>query len=170
MLSRFQPNRGNFKEVRGSRSLACRVVEFLTMPGCRRASHRDAARQQLSSRGRGRRSHRGWRRARPGLGVLGPIAQVGCARARSGWAGARSRQPVEGLVQDGRISRRHASVQMREGRYRACDHGSRNGTAVDGRPIPASVWGAGRSLPAHWRDLFLPIRDVRPLQRACSRC
>ncbi|HNN98048.1 MAG TPA: sigma 54-interacting transcriptional regulator [Pseudomonadota bacterium] len=75
------------------------------------------------------------------------------------------RDSLSSLVQDGRISRRHASVQVREGRFWACDHGSRNGTAVDGRPIPASVWEPVERCLRIGESLFLPMSDVRPLQR-----
>lgn len=76
------------------------------------------------------------------------------------------RDSLGGIVADGRISRQHVSLQCRAGAFFAKDHGSRNGTAVDGRLIaPQSFVPLTRCLRLG-ESLFLPVSDVRPLRRS----
>ncbi len=165
MLSRFQPSRGEFK---GSAQVAIRL------PVSRRVSYdAEVPNKRVTETLPGSGFH-------PAVGNDDPTAAgavPGLVLVYSGlspkWGVLAldpgglelGRDSLSGLVQDGRISRRHASVQVREGRFWACDHGSRNGTAVDGRPIPASVWEPVERCLRIGESLFLPVRDLRPLQR-----
>jgi DNA-binding NtrC family response regulator len=75
------------------------------------------------------------------------------------------REILRAVVEDGRISRRHASIHYKDGRVVVLDHGSRNGTAVDGRSIAPNAWEPVERCLRIGETLFLPVADVRPLQR-----
>ena len=68
-------------------------------------------------------------------------------------------------VQDARISRRHARVFLRDGRFHAVDLGSLNGTAADGKLLsPHAAEPVERCLRVGG-TLFLVVGDVRRLER-----
>ncbi|HNN92775.1 MAG TPA: sigma 54-interacting transcriptional regulator [Pseudomonadota bacterium] len=65
------------------------------------------------------------------------------------------------LTEDRRISRRHARVEFRDGRFFACDLGSLNGTTIDGQPAKS---GSRHPLLRCLRvgeSLLLPVADIR---------
>ncbi len=65
---------------------------------------------------------------------------------------------------DPRLSRRHVAIRF-DGRFRASDLGSRNGTSVDGAPLPA---GAAREVTRAIRagdSLIVPVRDLGAFER-----
>ncbi len=69
------------------------------------------------------------------------------------------------LTEDRRISRRHARVEFRDGRFFACDLGSLNGTSIDGQPVTSgSLHPLLRCLRVG-ETLLLPVADVRPATR-----
>ena len=74
------------------------------------------------------------------------------------------RDLVAPLVDDPRISRSHARVEVRENRFIATDLGSRNGTAADGEPVaPQTSRPFGRCLRIG-NTLLLPTADINPLR------
>ncbi len=80
--------------------------------------------------------------------------------ARSLEIGRGSVGPVE--IDDGAMSRRHAEVELVRGAWRVRDLKSRNGTAVDARPI-ATELESERALVLRCGDtLFLLCRDLGP--------
>lgn len=93
-----------------------------------------------------------------GLATQWALLPVGAAEYELG------RESLSSLVQDGRISRQHASVRYVDGRHWAQDHGSRNGTAVDGRPIAANTWEPVERCLRIGDSLFIPVADLRPLK------
>lgn len=76
------------------------------------------------------------------------------------------RDSLRSVVEDGRISRRHASVKWQAGKWFVKDHGSRNGTASDGRLIRPEIWEPVERCLRVGESLFLPLPDVRPLRRS----
>jgi len=73
------------------------------------------------------------------------------------------------LLEDERVSRRHARLEWSGGELRVIDLGSRNGTWVDGErliPHQPRTFSGARALRAG-RNLLLPSADVRPLE-ACG--
>jgi DNA-binding NtrC family response regulator len=71
------------------------------------------------------------------------------------------RDNLGSLTGDGRISRRHARVEYRDGCFIACDLGSLNGTAIDGQPAePGKPQPLLRCLRVG-ETLLLPVADVR---------
>jgi DNA-binding NtrC family response regulator len=70
-----------------------------------------------------------------------------------------------GPVRDPRISRRHAEVAYHEQRFWVTDLGSRNGTAVDGRPAPGNTSHEAQLVIRIGESLFLPVHDLRPFQQ-----
>jgi transcriptional regulator of acetoin/glycerol metabolism len=66
---------------------------------------------------------------------------------------------------DPRMSRHHALVRLEGTRFSATDLGSRNGTAVDGQPLPSGVPREASRVIRVGDSLFVPCRDVAPLQR-----
>lgn len=76
------------------------------------------------------------------------------------------RESLGPLVSDERISRRHSTVSVQDGRILVRDHGSLNGTAVDGKPLaPGSCAAVERSLRIG-ATLFIPIADAQAFQRS----
>ncbi len=73
--------------------------------------------------------------------------------------------PVFTSHTDGRLSRRHARVRRDGRRIEVTDLGSRNGTSVDGTPLPPD---APRTLTRLLRvgdSIFVPVTDVAPHER-----
>jgi transcriptional regulator with GAF, ATPase, and Fis domain len=68
-------------------------------------------------------------------------------------------------LDDGRISRRHALVEVAEGRFTVTDLASQNGTFVDGRQAPASAAVALHRVLRLGDSLLMPCADVRPFER-----
>jgi len=69
-----------------------------------------------------------------------------------------------GEVQDPRMSRHHACVRFDGRRFWVADLGSRNGTYVDGEPVPAGTPREAQRVIQIGNSLFVPSPDVRPLQ------
>jgi len=70
---------------------------------------------------------------------------------------------------DPRLSRRHALVRLEGARFFATDLGSRNGTAVDGQPLASRDPCEVSRVLRVGDSLFVPCRDVEPLQRLGMR-
>jgi transcriptional regulator with PAS, ATPase and Fis domain len=69
-------------------------------------------------------------------------------------------------VDDERVSRKHAKVALDGARWTITDHGSRNGTFVDGEKVTgARTFDAPRVVHVG-RSIFLPVRDVRRFERS----
>ncbi len=68
-------------------------------------------------------------------------------------------------ISDARISRQHVKVSLRDGRFFACDLGSRNGTSVDGIPVAANVLQPVERCLRIGDTLLLAVPDVRPIEQ-----
>jgi DNA-binding NtrC family response regulator len=66
------------------------------------------------------------------------------------------------LRDDDRVSRRHVRIGRERGSWRIEDLGSRNGTAVDGRPLASSATFASPCLVRVGRSLIWCVDDVLP--------
>ncbi len=66
---------------------------------------------------------------------------------------------------DPRMSRRHALVRFEGRRFVTTDLGSRNGTVVDGQPLASGTTREAGRVIRVGDSLFVPCRDVEPLQR-----
>jgi DNA-binding NtrC family response regulator len=69
--------------------------------------------------------------------------------------------PVDGLV-----SRRHADVAHAAGRWTVTDHGSRNGSILDGRAVVGTATVLGDAVLRLGYTVFLLCGDVRPFEGA----
>jgi transcriptional regulator of acetoin/glycerol metabolism len=65
-------------------------------------------------------------------------------------------------LDDGALSRRHAEVALEGGAWSVRDLGSRNGTAVDARPLAGPLTDPAARLLRCGDTLFLLSRDLRP--------
>ncbi len=83
-------------------------------------------------------------------------------------AGARAvdlgRDLIPELADDERLSRRHATLALEDGRLRVADCGSRNGTFVDGVPLRESRTLAAPAVLRMGQSLFLVVDDVVPFE------
>jgi DNA-binding NtrC family response regulator len=70
-----------------------------------------------------------------------------------------------GRLADGRVSRRHARIELRDGRWIATDLGSQNGTFVDGEPAVAHAPTPVQRVLRIGDSLLVPCDDVRPIER-----
>jgi DNA-binding NtrC family response regulator len=70
-----------------------------------------------------------------------------------------------GKLDDGRVSRRHARVELRDGRWIATDLGSQNGTFVDGVRAVAHAPTPVQRVLRIGDSLLVPCHDVRPIER-----
>lgn len=73
-------------------------------------------------------------------------------------------QLPERLPPDARMSRTHAEVRWDGQRFLVRDLGSRNGTCVDGKPVPSGGEQEAVRTVRTGTSLFLPCKDVRPFQ------
>ncbi len=88
----------------------------------------------------------------------------GCIPLRDG-AVELGRGAVGGvLIEDGRMSRRHARVARARGVWTVTDLGSRNGTLVDGQAVSGEVSGAALRLVRLGDSIFVLCDDLRPFQ------
>jgi transcriptional regulator with PAS, ATPase and Fis domain len=78
--------------------------------------------------------------------------------------GRRDASP--GKVDDGRVSRRHARVEVQDGRWIVTDLGSQNGTFVDGQPAAAQVPTPVQRVIRIGDTLLVPCDDIRSFERA----
>ncbi|HEX7839799.1 MAG TPA: sigma 54-interacting transcriptional regulator [Kofleriaceae bacterium] len=69
-------------------------------------------------------------------------------------------------IDDGRVSRRHASVAFEGGRCVVTDLGSQNGTFVDGLLATPRVPALAQRVIRVGDSLLVPCTDVRPFERA----
>ena len=69
-----------------------------------------------------------------------------------------------GKLDDGRVSRRHARVELRDGRWIATDLGSQNGTFVDGERAVAHAPRPVQRVLRIGDSLLVPCHDVRPIE------
>lgn len=76
------------------------------------------------------------------------------------------RDSLAAQVTDGRISRSHARVTYKHGRFSAVDLGSRNGTAVDGRMLTVGVEQPIERCLRIGDTLFLPTANVHALDHS----
>jgi transcriptional regulator with GAF, ATPase, and Fis domain len=80
---------------------------------------------------------------------------------------AIGRGPVGSIViDDAALSRRHAEVAFANGQWQIRDLGSRNGTAVDARPLTQPLASETARLLRCGDTLFLLCADLRPFVRA----
>ena len=70
---------------------------------------------------------------------------------------------------DPRMSRRHASISFDGERFRVIEHGSQNGTYVDGVRVQGSLHSATARVLRTGDSLFLFCGDLRPYQKAGVR-
>jgi transcriptional regulator of acetoin/glycerol metabolism len=70
------------------------------------------------------------------------------------------------MLDDAAMSRRHAEVSFAEGDWQVRDLGSRNGTAVDARPLLVPLQSPSARLLRCGDSLFLLCPDLRPFVRA----
>jgi DNA-binding NtrC family response regulator len=70
--------------------------------------------------------------------------------------------PATAMLDDDKLSRRHAEIGFAGGRWIVHDLGSRNGTFVDGEAVEGRVEVADRAVVRAGATLFLLTRDVRP--------
>lgn len=63
-------------------------------------------------------------------------------------------------LDDSRVSRRHLGVQLRGSNWTIRDHGSTNGTCVDGRPLTGSETFAAPQVIRIGRTLLLPRAEI----------
>lgn len=66
---------------------------------------------------------------------------------------------------DPKLSRRHATVAYDGARFHITDHGSQNGTYVDGQRVDKAVSGASVQLVRTGDSLFLLSADLRPFRK-----
>jgi DNA-binding NtrC family response regulator len=66
---------------------------------------------------------------------------------------------------DPRMSRRHALVRLEGTRFTVGDLGSRNGTSADGQPLASEGTREVSRVIRVGDSLFVPCRDIAPLQR-----
>lgn len=64
--------------------------------------------------------------------------------------------------EDPKMSRLHAQISYRQGRFEITDLGSRNGSALDGRPLVGSVCCDGQRVLRLGQSLFLLCQDIGP--------
>lgn len=74
------------------------------------------------------------------------------------------RDNLGALVDDGRISRRHARICYKDGAFLAMDLGSLNGTATDGQPAPPNSYQSFVHCLRIGDTLLLPAVDLTPLR------
>jgi transcriptional regulator with GAF, ATPase, and Fis domain len=74
-----------------------------------------------------------------------------------------------GQIDDGRISRQHARIELTDGRWIVTDLGSQNGTFADGRRAAPRTPVAVERVLRVGDTLLVPYADVRPFQRAGVR-
>jgi DNA-binding NtrC family response regulator len=79
------------------------------------------------------------------------------------------REGTTGKLDDGRVSREHARVELRDGRWMVTDLSSQNGTVVDGEIAAAQVPTVMHCVMRLGDTLLVPCADVRPLERAGVR-
>jgi DNA-binding NtrC family response regulator len=79
------------------------------------------------------------------------------------------REGATGKLDDGRVSREHAHVELRDGRWIVTDLNSQNGTVVDGEIAGAHVPTAMHCVMRVGDTLLVPCVDVRPLERVGVR-
>ena len=79
------------------------------------------------------------------------------------------RQDGAGKIDDGRVSRRHAAVDVVDGRYMVTDLGSQNGSIVDGELIAPHVPTVLHRVLRLGDTLVLPCADVQAFERAGVR-
>jgi len=72
--------------------------------------------------------------------------------------------PVAEVIDDGRMSRRHARISFDGRAWTVRDLGSRNGTAVDGEELRGERSGEGLRVVRAGSSLFLLARDLNPLR------
>jgi DNA-binding NtrC family response regulator len=78
--------------------------------------------------------------------------------------GRRDASP--GKLDDGRVSRRHARIELLDGRWVVTDLGSQNGSFVDGEPAVAHVPTPAQRVIRIGDSLLVPCADIRPFERA----
>ncbi|MDB4966183.1 MAG: Two-component system regulatory protein [Myxococcales bacterium] len=71
---------------------------------------------------------------------------------------------IDGKLEDGRVSRRHARIALDGGRFTVTDLGSQNGTFVDGERLPVNGSRAAGRVIRVGDSLLVTVRDVRPLE------
>jgi DNA-binding NtrC family response regulator len=79
------------------------------------------------------------------------------------------REGSTGKLDDGRVSRQHARVELRDGRWMVTDLSSQNGTVVDGDLAAARAPTVMHCVIRVGDTLLVPCADVRPLERASVR-
>ncbi len=89
----------------------------------------------------------------PMMGAM-PLQGGALDLGRGGLAGVELR--------DGCMSRQHARVELAGGIWTVTDHGSRNGSAVDGVRVSGEVRGADLKVLRTGESLFLLRADIRP--------
>lgn len=65
-------------------------------------------------------------------------------------------------IADRAMSRKHASVAFQKGEWIVTDHGSRNGTAVDGQKVTGQTRGENLKVVRTGESLFLLCKNVNP--------
>jgi DNA-binding NtrC family response regulator len=106
----------------------------------------------------------------PGLVLVFSRNRPLAAAIRVGVGGVEiGRDLNAGLADDERLSRRHATVTLDQGRLWVTDRGSRNGTFVDGLPRPDPQRVEPSSVLRMGQSLFLAVADVRPFEREPAR-
>jgi DNA-binding NtrC family response regulator len=129
--------------------IRCASVEPPTLPPSTGSGHADGDRQAI-----------------PGVVV---VFSGGAAMARAlllapGPLELGRRENGLGIIDDGRVSRRHAVVAFEAGRCIVTDLASQNGTFVDGVRAPPRVATPAYRVIRIGDSLLVPCPDVRPLQ------
>jgi len=75
----------------------------------------------------------------------------------------------DGKLDDGRVSRRHATVAFADGRFVVTDLGSQNGTFADGQVASAHAPASFSRVLRVGDSLLVPCADVRAFERAGVR-
>jgi len=107
----------------------------------------------------------------PGVVVVfsGGAPAARCLRLESGALVLGRREGTTGKLDDGRVSRRHARVELRDGRWIVTDLSSQNGSSVDGELIAPQVPTVMHCVLRMGDTLLVPCADVGPLERAGVR-
>lgn len=96
----------------------------------------------------------------PCAGVL-PLTRGGVEIGREG--------PLASLIDDPRMSRRHAQVALDGDVWTVRDLGSRNGTSVDGEALRGERAGEGLRVLRAGGSIFLLLKDVGPARAGVRR-
>jgi transcriptional regulator of acetoin/glycerol metabolism len=74
-------------------------------------------------------------------------------------------RPFFSAQPDPRMSRRHASIRFDDAGFLVTDLGSRNGTTVDGEPMPPGARRRVRHVVRAGDTLLVPVLDIGPFER-----